>query len=172
MQAADQIGAVLAIVVGASLALSVALGSLLSYLTESVKRTGLVPTGYGGLLALGISMLLGVTLAALTALMTDTGYGFGTMLLLGAFAGAVMAAGAVKEYQASADLNTAPAWQGGFASGQQAALAAAQPQQDPEVAEAVNLLRSLKAEHAREQARHPDEPPSSQQRPRAGPQRA
>lgn len=105
--AAENLGIVLAAIVGVSLALTQAVGPLLVYLTEAIKRTGKVKDGYAGVVTLVLGMVLGGALGGLTDAMSEAdSYGFGTMVALGVFGGALMAAGAVKTYKAMGDVNT------------------------------------------------------------------
>lgn len=104
--AVQSVAVALAAIVAVSLALSQALGGLLTYLTEAIKSTGKVPDGYAGVVALVLGVILGATLGVLANSMATQSYGWGTMLGLGAFAGAIVAAGAVKSYKAMGDVNT------------------------------------------------------------------
>lgn len=105
-EAAQSIAVVLAAVVAVSLTLSQVLGGLLVYLTEAIKATGKVRDGWAGVVSLILGVLLGVALAGLADMMSpENTYSLGAMLLLGAFAGALMAAGAVKTYKAMGDVN-------------------------------------------------------------------
>lgn len=174
-QAAENIALVIGIIVAVSLALTQAMGGLVMYLVEAIKQTGKVRDGYSGIVAVVVGVLLGMGLAGLADGMAAEPYGLGTMLLLGAFAGALMAAGAVKTYKASGDVNTTGAFSEGMAAGELAAstnpftplpqdfgqgyaagLSAAQPASlvsfegprsaPDEIDEAVGFLASLKAE--------------------------
>lgn len=105
--AAKNLAVVLAAVVGVSLALVQAVGPLLVYLTEAVKATGRIREGYSGIVALVLGIGLGASLGWLTdSLATDERVGTSTMVGLGAFGGALMAAGAIKTYKAMGDVNT------------------------------------------------------------------
>jgi hypothetical protein len=104
--AAQSLGIVLAAIVAASLALSQAVGPLLVYLTEAVKATGKVKDGYAGMVTLVLGMVIGGALGGLSDAIADESYGFGVMVALGVFAGALMAAGAVSSYKAMGDVNT------------------------------------------------------------------
>jgi hypothetical protein len=114
---AENIASVLAMIVGVSLALGTALGPLVTYLVEAIKATELIKDGYSGLVAVGVGMLLGMGLTGLTDLMAAEPYSLGTMLLLGAFVGAIMGAGGIRQYKASASINTKPALEQGLAEG-------------------------------------------------------
>src|SRR6478736_2156028 len=105
--AAADMAIALAAIVGISLALTQAMGGLLVYLTEAIKATGKVKAGYAGIVTLLLGMALGGALGGLTEVMVngDT-YGFWTMVALGVFGGALMAAGAVKTYKAMGEVNT------------------------------------------------------------------
>lgn len=117
--AVENMAAVIAVIVGFSLALSQALGGLLTYLVEAIKATGKIRDGYSGLVAIGLGILLGVGLGALVNAMADEPYDLLTMLLVGAFAGALMAAGSVKTFKAMGAVNTMPAYTEGLHVGQQ-----------------------------------------------------
>lgn len=114
---AENIASVLAMIVGVALALSTALGSLVTYLVEAVKATGLIKDGYAGLVAIGVGIALGMGLTGLTDLLASEPYSLGTMLLLGAFVGAIVGAGGISQYKASAMVNTDPAYTEGLADG-------------------------------------------------------
>jgi hypothetical protein len=120
-QAAENIAVVVGIVVAVSLALTQAMGGLVTYLVEAIKGTGKVKDGYSGIVAILIGMLLGMGLTGLADGMADEGYSLGTMLLLGAFAGALMAAGSVKTFKAMGDINTDGSYDQGFAHGERVA---------------------------------------------------
>lgn len=113
--AAQNIAITLAAIVGIGLALSPALGPLVMYLVEAIKGTGKVPAGYGGIVAIVIGVLIGAGLGALTDAMAEDSYSIGVMIALGAFAGALMASGAIREYKAAGDVNTTPAMVAGKA---------------------------------------------------------
>jgi hypothetical protein len=103
---AENIAGVLALIVGVSLALSTALGPLVTYLVEAVKATGLVKDGYAGLVSVAVGMLLGIGLTALTDMLASEPYSLGVMVLLGAFVGAIVGAGGISQYKASGSVNT------------------------------------------------------------------
>lgn len=104
--AAENLGIVLAAIVGVSLALTQAVGPLLVYLTEAIKSTGKVKDGYAGVVTLILGMVIGGALGGLTDAMSEAdSYSFSTMVALGVFGGALMAAGAVKTYKAMGDVN-------------------------------------------------------------------
>lgn len=105
---AENIASVLAMIVGVALALSTALGALVTYLVEAIKATGLVKDGYSGLVAIAVGMLLGMGLTSLTDLMAAEPYSIGVMILLGAFVGAIVGAGGISQYKASGSVNTGP----------------------------------------------------------------
>lgn len=117
--AVENMAAVIAVIVGFSLALSQALGGLLTYLVEAIKATGRIRDGYSGLVAIVLGVVLGVGLGALVNAMADEPYDLLTMLLVGAFAGALMAAGSVKTFKAMGAVNTMPAYSEGLAAGRQ-----------------------------------------------------
>lgn len=105
-----EMAAALALIVGTSLALSAALGDLVTYLTEAIKQTGYVPEGMSGLVALAIGIVLGVLVGALTGQIADTSYSTLTLMLLGAFAGMLMGASGIKSYKAAGEMNTTSAF--------------------------------------------------------------
>ena len=170
---AEQIALVVGVVVAVSLALSQALGGMLTYLTEAIKATGHVPEGYGGIVAMALGILLGMALGGLSDLMAEDSYGMGTMLLLGAFAGALVAANSVKTFKAMGEVNTTPAFAQGRALGAEMshrtdvatmddldrALMQANPLKHPEVAKAVRFVHEVEQQHAQAQ----DQDPESQQ---------
>lgn len=99
-------GAVLAAIVTVSLALTQAIGPLVMYLTEAIKATGKIRDGWSGLVALIVGVAIGSALGWLTDAFANESYGTWAMVGLGAFAGAMMAAGAVKTYKAVGEVNT------------------------------------------------------------------
>lgn len=143
------------LVVAVSLALTQALGGLVTYIVEAIKQTKRVPEGYSGIVALVVSMVLGMALAMLGALMAPGSYGFGALVLLGAFAGALMAAGAIKTYKAMGEVNTKAAPERtdmATMSDLDNAMRIAS-QRTPEELEAVEVLREIKNRRAAELAR-------------------
>lgn len=106
---AEELAKVAGLLVAASLVLVQVLGGLLMYLVDALKATGKVKDGYSGLVAIVLGIFLGMGLAAITETMVDNSPGMVQMLAIGAFAGALMAAGAVKTYKAVGEVNPAVA---------------------------------------------------------------
>lgn len=145
--AAENIATVLASIVAVSLVLTQVLGGLVVYLVEAIKATGKVKEGYSGLVALVVGMGLGMGLGGLTDRMADDGFSLTTMLLMGAFAGALMAAGAVKTYKAMGEVN--PKHSEIVVDASQLDLEAMGITSQPdEIDEAVSLYQDLKTEYA------------------------
>jgi hypothetical protein len=92
-------------IITVSLALTQALGGLLMYLVEAIKATGKVREGWAGIVALIMGMVLGGALGGLTDAVADESMSVGTLMGLGAFGGALMAAGAIKTYKAVGEVN-------------------------------------------------------------------
>ena len=102
---AEELAKVAGIIVAVSLVLVQVLGGLLMYLVEALKATGKIKEGWSGLIAIVLGIGLGMGLAAITDSLVDNSPGMGPMLAIGAFAGAMMAAGAVKTFKAVGDVN-------------------------------------------------------------------
>lgn len=147
-QAAENIAVVVGIVVAVSLALTQAVGGLVTYLVEAVKGTGLVKDGYSGVVAIVIGMLLGMGLTGLADGMAEESYSLGTLLLLGAFAGALMAAGSVKTFKAMGDVNTTASYSEGLAHGERVANATSQRTDMATMTDLDNVIRLMRAELA------------------------
>lgn len=102
----EDIAKVLAAIIAIGLALQSAVGPVVMYITEAIKSAFKPKSGYAGLIALGVAVVLGVVIGVLTAATTpDTGVG--TYAAFGAIAGVFMAAGAVKTYKAAGSINPA-----------------------------------------------------------------
>jgi pimeloyl-ACP methyl ester carboxylesterase len=98
-------GQVLAVIVTVSLALTQAIGPLVMYITEAIKATGKVKEGWSGLVALVVGVSLGAGLGWLTDAFAAENYDRWSLVGVGAFAGALMAAGAIKTYKAVSQVN-------------------------------------------------------------------
>lgn len=94
------------IVLGVSMILGRIVGPVVMYLVDAIKGTGLIPSGYAGILGIVLSVLLAVPAMVLVDGLTPSNQPTWVLLLLGAFAGLVIAADAVKEYKAAGDVNT------------------------------------------------------------------
>jgi len=105
IDAGQEMAKVAGIIVAASLVLSQVLGGVLAYLVESIKATGKVKDGWSGLLTLIMGTGLGILLAVTTDLLADNSPGIAQMVALGAFAGLLMSAGAIKTYKAMGEMN-------------------------------------------------------------------
>lgn len=117
-EAVQNIAVVVGLIVAFSLALTQAMGGLLTYLVEAVKATGLIKDGWSGVVAIVCGILMGTALAALADGMAVEPYGLRIMLLVGAFAGALMAAGSIKTFKAMGSVNTSAAYSEGLAHGE------------------------------------------------------
>jgi len=102
----ENMGQVLAIIVTVSLALMQAVGPLVMYITEAIKATGKVKDGWSGLVALIVGIAIGAGLGGLTDALAAESYDRWALVGVGAFAGALMAAGAIKTYKAVGEVNT------------------------------------------------------------------
>lgn len=103
------IATVIGAVVTLSLALSKAIGSTIMFLTEVLKEAFNVPSGKGGLVAIGVSVLLCGSVGVLTPIVaSDTASTNDSVVygLIGCLAGILVAAGAVESHKASATVNT------------------------------------------------------------------
>lgn len=103
---AANIAQLVAGIVALSLALKAALGPVVMYLAEQIKSAYPVRDGAGGLIALGVSLMMG----GLLGLMAGALYRTPTESLLlyvalGIFAGFFISAGATESYKASALIN-------------------------------------------------------------------
>lgn len=103
---AESAAAVVGLIVGISLALGKAFGGPLMHIVEAIKSTKLINDGYSGVATIICGVLLGVTLGVLVDSLAADDYSMGVWVLLGAFAGLIMAADAMSTYKASGSVNT------------------------------------------------------------------
>jgi hypothetical protein len=122
-EAVQNLALVIGIIVAFSLALTQAMGGLLTYLVEAIKATGKVAEGWAGVVAIFLGILIGGVLAAIADGLAEEPYGLGTMLMVGGFAGALMAAGSIKTFKAMGQVNTSAAFSEGLAAGERVAAA-------------------------------------------------
>src|SRR5688500_14546082 len=94
----ENIATVLAAIIALGLALRSGVGPVVMYLTEAIKDALQPPEGWGGVISVIVGMGLGMTVGALTALMTPES-GMGTFIAFGALAGLFMAAGAIETHK-------------------------------------------------------------------------
>lgn len=103
----QDIAALVAGLVALGLALQAAVGPTVMLLTEAVKAAFNTPPGKGGIIAIGMGCLIGLSLGFLTAIVSDASTAeYIGLALCGGFAGLFMGAGAVKEHKASGSINT------------------------------------------------------------------
>lgn len=103
---AESAAAVVGLIVGISLALGKAFGGPLMHIVEAIKSTKLINDGYSGVATIICGVLLGVTLGVLVDSLAADAYSMLVWVLLGAFAGLIMAADAMSTYKAAGSVNT------------------------------------------------------------------
>lgn len=96
------IGEILAAVVAVSLALAGALGPSIMLLTEALKQALTLPNRVGGLLATGVSVVLCIMLALLTALValdSPSWKDFAALGIVGLLAGILVGSAAIRSHR-------------------------------------------------------------------------